>query len=68
MVGRMLPLVVIGLVQLTLLILAGLWLFAMPVSGRVRDLYCAALLCIVANPMRGLLIPTAARSRFRPYG
>ena len=61
----MLPYVAIGLVQTTLVLLLGLWLFKVPVRGSVLDVYVAALLLIVANLTLGLMISTKAQSQFQ---
>ena len=65
MVGKVLPYVVIGLVQTTLVLLLGLWLFQVPMVGHVLHVYLAAALLIVANLALGLLISTQARSQFQ---
>ena len=65
MIGKVLPFVVIGLVQVTLIMLVGMWLFDVPVSGLVRDVYLAALLFIAANLTLGLVISTLARTQFQ---
>jgi len=65
MVGKVLPYVAIGLVQVTLVLLLGLWLFRVPVRGSVLDVYLASALLILANLALGLLISTRARSQFQ---
>jgi ABC-2 type transport system permease protein len=65
MIGKVLPYVAIGLVQTTLVLLLGLWLFQVPVSGSVLDVYIAAMLLVVANLTLGLLISTRAQSQFQ---
>ena len=65
MIGKVLPYVAIGLVQTTLVLLLGLWLFQVPVRGGVLDVYLAALLLIVANLTLGLLLSTKAQSQFQ---
>jgi len=65
MIGKVLPFVAIGLVQVTLIMLLGMWLFHVPVSGRVADVYLAALLFIAANLTLGLLISTLAQTQFQ---
>ena len=65
MTGKVLPYIVIGLVQTTLVLLLGLWLFQVPMVGHVLHVYLAAALLIVANLALGLLISTAARSQFQ---
>ncbi|MCF7222376.1 ABC transporter permease [Marilutibacter chinensis] len=65
MVGKVLPYAVIGLVQTTVVLLLGLWLFKVPVLGSVLHVYLAAVLLILANLTLGLLISTKARSQFQ---
>ena len=65
MVGKVLPYVGIGLVQTTVVLLLGMWLFAVPIRGSVVDVYLAALLLIVANLGLGLLISTGVKSQMQ---
>ena len=65
MVGKVLPYAVIGLVQTTVVLALGVWLFQVPVRGSVLDVYLAAVLLIVANLTLGLLISTKAQSQFQ---
>ena len=65
MVGKVLPYIVIGLVQVTVILLLGIWLFQVPVRGSVFDVYLASALLILANLTLGLLISTRARSQFQ---
>ncbi len=65
MVGKVLPYIAIGLVQVTVILLLGLWLFQVPIRGSVLDVYLASSLLILANLTLGLLISTRARSQFQ---
>ncbi len=65
MIGKVLPYAVIGLVQTTVILLVGLWLFDVPVRGSVLDVYIAAVLLILANLTLGLLISTRAQTQFQ---
>ena len=65
MVGKVLPYVGIGLVQTTVVLLLGVWIFAVPIRGALTAVYAAALLLIVANLGLGLLISTKARTQFQ---
>ena len=65
MIGKVLPYGAIGLVQTTLILLLGMWLFGVPVRGSVLDVYLATLLLILANLSMGLLISTRAQSQFQ---
>jgi ABC-2 type transport system permease protein len=65
MVGKILPYVVIGLIQTTLVLIIARTVFAVPMVGTLHDLYLAALVYIVANLGLGLLISTAAQTQFQ---
>ncbi len=65
MIGKVLPYVAIGLVQTSVVLLLGTWIFDVPIRGSVGAVYAAALLLIVANLSLGLLISTRARSQFQ---
>ncbi|QDH69409.1 ABC transporter permease [Marilutibacter alkalisoli] len=65
MIGKVLPYAAIGLVQTTVVLLLGLWLFQVPVLGSVLHVYLAAVLLILANLTLGLLISTKAQSQFQ---
>jgi ABC-2 type transport system permease protein len=65
MVGKVLPYVVIGLLQTTVVLALGVWLFQVPIHGALIDVYLASVLLIVANLTLGLLISTKAQSQFQ---
>jgi len=65
MVGKVLPYIAVGLVQATLVMVLGGWLFDVPVRGGLLAVYAAAILLIVANLSLGLLISTRAQSQFQ---
>ncbi|MBF6022742.1 ABC transporter permease [Lysobacter niastensis] len=65
MVGKVLPYAGIGLIQTSLVLLLGVWLFDVPIRGSLLDVYLAAVLLIVANLTLGLLISTKAQSQFQ---
>lgn len=65
MVGKVIPYVVIGLVQTAMVLALGTTLFAVPLGGSLLDVFIAASLLIVANLTLGLLISTAAQSQFQ---
>jgi ABC-2 type transport system permease protein len=65
MVGKVLPYVGIGLVQTTVVLGLGLWLFQVPLGGSPFDVYLAACLLILANLSLGLMISTRAASQFQ---
>ena len=65
MLGKILPYVAIGLVQVSIILATGAWLFDVPLRGSLLDLYLAAALFIVATLALGLLISTVARTQFQ---
>ncbi|WOX04669.1 ABC transporter permease [Microbulbifer pacificus] len=65
MIGKVLPYGMVGLIQTSLILLLGTWLFGVPIRGSLLDVYIAALLLILANLTMGLLISTRAQSQFQ---
>ncbi|MDJ0751178.1 MAG: ABC transporter permease [Woeseiaceae bacterium] len=65
MVGKVIPYIVIGMIQLALILLVGDLLFDVPMRGSLVDLYLAAAAFIAANLSLGLFISTAARTQFQ---
>jgi ABC-2 type transport system permease protein len=65
MSGKLLPYVAIGLVQVTIVLMVGHWLFGVPFRGQLGDLYLAAVVFIAASLTLGLLISTVAKSQFQ---
>ena len=65
MIGKVLPYVAIGLVQTSVILALGIWLFEVPIRGSVLDVYLASGLLILANLTLGLLISTRAQSQFQ---
>jgi len=67
MVGKLLPFVGIGLIQVTIILIAGKLLFAVPTVGHFYDLYAAALLFIAASLGLGLFVSTLAQTQFQAF-
>jgi ABC-2 type transport system permease protein len=65
MVGKILPYIVVGLLQTTIVLVTGMLLFDVPVNGSLVDLYLGAVLFIAATLGLGLLISTIATSQFQ---
>ena len=65
MLGKIIPYIVIGMLQLALILGVGRLLFDVPVRGSVVDLYLAACAFVAANLALGLLISTAAKTQFQ---
>lgn len=65
MIGKLAPYVVVGLIQTTLILLVGKWLFDVPIVGSLLDLYLASGVFIAASLMLGLLISTLVQTQFQ---
>jgi len=65
MLAKILPYVVIGLIQVTLVLILGKLLFAVPLRGTLLNVYLVSLIFIIANLALGLMISTIARSQFQ---
>jgi ABC-2 type transport system permease protein len=67
MVGKILPYVAIGLIQVTIILIAGRLLFGVPVVGSLIELYGAALAFIAATLGLGLFVSTLAQTQFQAF-
>lgn len=65
MVGKVLPYIVIGIVQTALIVGLGWLLFMVPIRGSILDLYFAAIFFIAANLALGLFFSTVAKTQFQ---
>ena len=65
MIGKIVPYILIGMVQLALILGVGRLLFDVPVRGSIVDLLIAACAFVAANLSLGLLISTAAKTQFQ---
>ncbi len=65
MIGKVVPYILIGIIQLALILAVGRLLFDVPVRGSVLDLYLAGAAFIAANLSLGLFISTAAKTQFQ---
>ena len=65
MLGKVIPYVLIGLLQTAVVLALGATLFKVPLGGSLLDVFIAAGLLIVANLTLGLLISTRAQSQFQ---
>ncbi len=65
MVGKIMPYIVIGLLQTSIILAVGVWLFDVPIAGDLIDLYLAALVFIAASLALGLVISTLAQTQFQ---
>ena len=67
MTGKLLPYIGVGLIQTTLILLAGVFLFRVPINGSLAQLYLAAGLFIASTLTFGLLISTLARTQMQAF-
>ncbi len=65
MIGKIMPYIVIGLLQTSIILAVGVLLFDVPIAGDLIDLYLAALVFIGASLALGLLISTLAQTQFQ---
>ena len=65
MIGKVIPYIVIGMIQLALILVVGDVLFQVPMRGSVLDLYLASGAFIAANLSLGLVISTVAKTQFQ---
>lgn len=63
MLGKLVPFVLVGYVQMTVVLLLGRLFFDIPIEGSLLLLYLLSLVFIVASLGIGLLISTLARSQ-----
>ncbi len=63
MLGKLVPFVLVGYVQMTVVLVLGVLFFRIPIAGSLVLLYALALVFIVASLGVGLLISTVARSQ-----
>jgi len=65
MLAKILPYILIGLIQVTLILVVGDLLFRVPIRGALLNIYAVSLVFIVANLALGLMISTVAQSQFQ---
>lgn len=65
MIGKVVPYILIGIVQLALIVAVGRYLFDVPVLGSIVDLYLAASVFIAANLALGLFVSTVVKTQFQ---
>ncbi len=63
--GKILPYLLIGLFQLTLVVVLMVFVFAIPIAGSALGLYAAGLLFIAAVLGLGMLVSTIARTQMQ---
>ena len=67
MVGKIVPYVIIGVIQVSLVLLLGIALFRVPIQGTIQDVYSVAIVFIAASLTLGLFISTLAQTQFQAF-
>jgi ABC-2 type transport system permease protein len=62
-IGKILPYIVIGYVQMTIVLVVGAWVFGVPLSGSLGLLYACAIVFIAASLAIGLVFSTVAKTQ-----
>lgn len=65
MTGKIIPYIIVGLIQVTLIYLFGTWLFHVPMEGDIFLLYFVLLIFIAANLTIGITFSTIARNQLQ---
>ena len=65
MTGKIVPYILIGLIQVTLILLAARWVFDVPMHGSLILLYAVMLLFICANLTLGITFSSIARNQLQ---
>jgi len=67
MLGKILPYVAIGMVQTTLILILGRFLFGVPIVGGLAPLYAASLVFVAACLSLGLLFSTLVSTQMQAF-
>ncbi|MEX0942740.1 MAG: ABC transporter permease [Pseudomonadales bacterium] len=67
MIGKILPYIVIGYIQVSLILLLGVYLFNVPINGSLIDFYVAVGFFVTSTLTLGLVISTLASSQFQAF-
>ncbi len=67
MIGKIVPYVLIGYLQITLILLLGTWVFDLPIRGSLLDFYVASGAFVVSILTLGLIISTIAQTPFQAF-
>ncbi len=65
MTGKIVPYIVIGLIQVTLVLIAARWIFRVPMLGSLPLLYAVVLIFISANLTLGITFSSIARNQLQ---
>lgn len=67
MIGKIVPYIVLGYLQITVALLVGVLVFHVPIRGSVLELYLLTLFFITASLGLGLLISNMARTQMQAF-
>lgn len=67
MIGKILPYIAIGLVQIALILGLGYWVFGVPINGTISNVFIGSMLFVCASLTLGLLISSFAKSQFQAF-
>lgn len=67
MIGKIVPYMLIGLLQVSLVMAIGALLFDVPVRGAIQHVYVASLVFVTATLGLGLLISTLVQTQFQAF-
>lgn len=67
MIGKVLPYIVLGYLQITVALLVGVIVFAVPIRGSLLELYLLTLFFITASLGLGILISNIAKTQMQAF-
>ncbi len=65
MIGKIVPYIFVGLIQVSIILLLGYWIFDVPINGSIAQMYLATLLFICASLTLGLIISTLVKTQLQ---
>lgn len=65
MTGKLVPYIIIGLIQVTLVLIAARWVFGVPMLGSLGLLYAVVLMFICANLTMGITFSSLAQNQLQ---
>ncbi|MGE0623326.1 MAG: ABC transporter permease [Pseudomonadales bacterium] len=67
MIGKIVPYMLIGYLQATIIIVLGVWLFDVPIRGNLGEFYVGIGLFVISTLTLGLVISTIATNQFQAF-
>ncbi len=65
MIAKIVPYIFVGLLQVTIVLSLGHWIFDVPINGSIMDIFLGSLVFISASLTLGLLISTIAKTQLQ---